>query len=72
MALSKDGGIMKRQHSFAALIIVLGVWATDAPGTNVFHDVSALFNGSAPLLLLRRAHRHTLTECVHDSLTVSD
>ena len=34
-ALSKDGGIMKRQYTFAALIIVLGVWATDVPGTNV-------------------------------------
>jgi len=40
MALSKDGGIMKRQHSFAALIIVLGVWATDALGTNVSSTMS--------------------------------
>jgi len=40
MALSKDGGIMKRQHYFAALIIVLGVWATGAPGTNVSSTMS--------------------------------
>jgi hypothetical protein len=40
MALSKDGDIMKRQHSFAALIIMLGVWATDAPGTNVSSTMS--------------------------------
>jgi len=40
MALSKDGGIMKRQHSFAALIIVLGVWATDVLGTNVSSTMS--------------------------------
>lgn len=53
---------MRRQHTLAALTIVLGVWATDAPGTNVSYHVSALFNGSAPLLLLRRAHRHT---CIH-------
>jgi hypothetical protein len=39
-ALSKDRGIMKRQHTFAALIIVLGVWATDAPGTNVSSTMS--------------------------------
>ena len=40
MALSKDGGIMKRQHSFAALSIVLGVWATDVLGTNVSSTMS--------------------------------
>ncbi len=39
-ALSKDGGTMKRQHTFAALIIVLGVWATNAPGTNVSSTMS--------------------------------
>ena len=31
---------MKRQHSFAALIIVLGVWATDVLGTNVSSTMS--------------------------------
>jgi hypothetical protein len=31
---------MKRQHTFAALIIVLGVWATDASGTNVSSTMS--------------------------------
>jgi len=31
---------MKRQHSFAALIIVLGVWATGAPGTNISSTMS--------------------------------
>jgi hypothetical protein len=39
-ALSKDGGIIKRQHTFAAFTAVLGVWATDAPGTNVSSTVS--------------------------------
>jgi len=32
----------------------------------LFHDVSTLFKGSAPLLL-RRACRSTLTKCVHTS-----
>ena len=48
-ALSKDGGIIKRQHSFAALIIVLGVWATDAPGTNFSSTMSL-----RSLMVLRR------------------
>jgi quinol-cytochrome oxidoreductase complex cytochrome b subunit len=39
-APSKDGGIIKRQHTFAAFMAVLGVWATDAPGTNVSSTVS--------------------------------
>src|SRR5262249_19739275 len=36
----------------------------------LFHDVSTLFNGSAPLLFLRRAFCSTLTECVHGSFSV--
>jgi hypothetical protein len=35
-----------------------------------FHDVSALFDGSASLFLLRRARRTILTECVHASPSV--